>query len=654
MQRNESGAKAATGGECGWVPNEQQQQAIGSIHGPVMVISCAGSGKTSVILERTNAIIKSGVLPRKILVVTFSKAATLEMKKRFIRKYGNQDVKFSTIHSICYFILRDSYGLQGSAVLDAGDKNVFLRDEYIRLRREYAGHEENGAASYIKKYKDWGDFCKDISHRISEFMTRMYEKKLDSCKDLKRETDLAPDPDELDVFSSYLRFKEAGGKIDYDDIIIECHKCLSTRPDVLGRWQETYHYIMIDEFQDTTVLQAEIFFMLAGTRNICVVGDDDQSIYSFRHVDGAIFHKFLKQYKDAKQVFMETNYRSEPEIITHAERLITHNVKRFRKHFKPFRTGHAKINISGAEDSIVQTDLVVNLIREYENRGIPLSDIAILYRIKNEAMITCSRLLAERIPFYTKEPPEDIHDGLVFKDIKAYYRLANDIWGKSDLRRIINRPSRHIKASLVANCEPARRMVIVAATGGIYDVEYKELVAGAVNRLFDDLEKLRGKTPGEFMKYLHEDMGYREYLSRYADFIRAEPRTFLDSFDELAKEAERFNTMPEWSRFARECRDEMYKRMEENKKKGVYLSTFHSSKGLEWENVIILSANDDVTPLVRDNTIQNPEEERRLFYVAMTRAREGLNILYTKGDSSKRIPSRYIREMMGDKPLPED
>ncbi len=652
--RKENKANAAAGGVCDWIPNVQQQQAIDAIHGPVMVISCAGSGKTSVILARTNAIIKSGVIPRKILVITFSKAATLEMKERFARKYGNQDVKFSTIHSICFFILRESYGLRSSAVLDTSDKNAFLRDEYIRLRKECARPEEGGAQSYIEKYKDSSDFCKDISLRISEFMTRMYVKQLDSWKDLERETDLATDPDELDVFGSYLRFKEAGCKIDYDDMIIDCHKCLSTRPDLLERWRKTYDYIMIDEFQDTTVLQAEIFFMLAGTRNICVVGDDDQSIYSFRHVDGDIFRKFLEQYKDAKQVFMETNYRSEPEIITHAERLITHNVHRFGKHFKTFRTGHAKINISGAEDSVSQTDLVVNLLREYESCGVPLNDIAILYRIRNEAAITCSRLLMECIPFYTKEPPEDIHDGLVFKDIKAYYRLANDIWGKSDLRRIINRPSRHIKTRQVANCEPTRRAVIMAATDGIYDGEYKEHVADTVNRLFDDLEKLKGKTPGEFMKYLREDMGYREYLPGYASFIRADPRTFLDSFDELAKEAERFSIMSEWSRFARECRDEMYRQMEENKKKGVYLSTFHSSKGLEWENVIILSANDDVTPLVRDNMIRNPEEERRLFYVAMTRAKGRLNVLYTNDGSSKRIPSRYIREMLGDKPLPKD
>jgi len=612
--------------------SEKQSEAINAAEGPVMVISCAGSGKTSVILERTKKIAASGIPAENILVVTFSKPAALEMRERFAQLYqAGGRVKFATIHSVCYSILAKAYSLTPSAVLKASEKSTFLHEEYIRLKRTY-GNDFSGG------YKDIGDFIRNIVLKISGYMTLLYKEPSSKADDI------ISDKYEKEIFFDYLKFKKISGKIDYDDMIIECHKYLKARKDALSYWQRIFRYIMIDEYQDTTILQAEIFFMLTLEKNICVVGDDDQSIYSFRDADSGIFNRFLTEYPDAKQIFLETNYRSRPQIIQAAAKLIRHNENRFKKEFKAFNSGTAKIENIEVDDSMQQTDEVVKRIRQYEQRKIPLHSTAVLYRIRSAAAVLCSRLMSEDIPFYTKELPEDIHRSLVYQDLKAYYRLANNLSGRTDLRRIINRPKRFIKAAAVANCGLDKQALIRRCTQNIYDGERKEKIIDAIDLLFADLKHLKGKSPAEFMQYLLEDMQYRDSLIEYAEFLNINSDAFTSEFDALMLEAKKFGSMSEWDRYAQEYRNELIRFMDKSRENGVYLSTFHSAKGLEWDNVIIISANERITPLERNGVIENPEEERRLFYVAVTRAKEELTIVHIK-DGKGVLPSRYIAEM---------
>lgn len=287
------------------------------------------------------------------------------------------------------------------------------------------------------------------------------------------------------------------------------------------------------------------------------------------------------------------------------------------------------------------------MIRDYQKHGVPLQEIAILYRVKKVASILCSRLMAEKIPFYTKDLPDDLYNGMVYQDIKAYYRLANGLWGKNDLHRIINRPKRYIQAKAVINCKLDKNELIRRCTATTDDGERKERISETITKLFRDLNCLKDKRPAEFMQYLI-DMKYRESLIDFANFIKKPSNTFTDEFDELLAEASNFETMSEWDVHTKEHRKKIIASMEKNKKEGVHLSTFHSAKGLQWKNVIIISANNGITPCIRGNEASvNAEEERRLFYVAMTRAEEQLRVLYFK-EGNGVAPSVYIAEMEGD------
>ncbi len=616
--------------------NIQQTDAISSINGPVMVISCAGSGKTSVIIERTNKIIQSGVPSNKILVVTFSKAAATEMEERFVSKHENFNVKFSTIHSECYQILKNAYGLTPASILKPSEKSAFMREKFIELKKKHG-------KSFDEQYKDFDDFYNSTNLKISEYMITIYKQNCVSYDSVIKDDDLKF------IYASYLKYKKASSKMDFDDLIIETHRWLNAKPDVLLYWQSVYEYIMIDEYQDTNIIQAEIFFMIAGSKeNICVVGDDDQSIYSFRDADSKIFHKFLERYPETKRIFLETNYRSKPKIINFASSLISHNTERFTKKFLSFKTGDSKINVISVESNLGQSDQIIKIIENYRKQNVPLNTIAILYRVKKESRYICNRLQVKKIPFFTKESPENVHDGMVYKDIKAYYRLANDLWGNTDLRRIINRPQRYIKADAIANCGLNKEDILRKCLNGIQNGNRKEQIYNIIEKLFADLIELRGKRPADFMKYLNGNMKYRESLIAYSNFMKIDSSALTDDFDELFDESEKFDTMFEWDNYAEACRNQLLKNMEKNKEIGIYLSTFHGSKGLEWDNVIIISANDGVTPLIRCDAIENPEEERRLFYVAMTRAKEELSILYNKTSANTATvtsPSRYIYEM---------
>ncbi len=215
-----------------------------------------------------------------------------------------------------------------------------------------------------------------------------------------------------------------------------------------------------------------------------------------------------------------------------------------------------------------------------------------------------------------------------------------------DLRRIINRPKRYIKAETLSYCNLDMQEIFRKCTKGIIDGERKEHIYEVIRKLFADLDNLKEKSPTNFMEYLCDKMKYRESLIEYAKFLKIDANALTAEFDTLMLEAKKFETMSEWDEYAREYRNELLKAVEKNKEIGVYFSTFHSAKGLEWDNVLIISANDRITPYERKGVIENLEEERRLFYVAMTRAREELHIIHYKNDHGA-VPSRFLDEIFG-------
>lgn len=612
--------------------NEAQIQAITTIQGPVMVISCAGSGKTTVILERTARILQLTGRPARILVVTFSKAAATEMEERFREKYGAGGVRFSTIHSICYSVLASTYGLKADAILKESERRQFFRSV-----------QESLMTRGTEITEDFDEFYQEITSVIGRVASRAESSNISSniCDDAEKRKVYQR------ILEEYTVYKKQNRKVDFDDMILLCYRCLKGNSQVLAYWQGIFDYVLIDEYQDTSALQAQIFFLLCEKhRNLCVVGDDDQAIYGFRGADSSIFLKFQQQYPDCRKIFMTVNYRSLPQIVRRSAAVIGHNGQRFAKEFQTAREGSGKIQIIRCGSDLKQVEAVLRGVDEAMKKGLPLKDMAVLYRVKREAALLVNRLLLEGIPFYTRELPLDIHKGMVYQDVMAYYRLANRIEMHGDLQRIINRPKRYLKQQLVRDCRLDRNQLYQACIRDAVSPGEYDRINDTVNRFFLDLRNLKGLSPSSFLEYLDKDMGYVESLKEYAEYRKISSEEMERDYAALAAETKGFQNMAQWLAYVEETGSKGFV-PDEN---GLYLSTFHGAKGLEWKKVWILSADEKVTPHLKEGEYQDIEEERRLFYVAMTRARDELQILTTSGkERGKRKMSRFVEEMMGQK-----
>lgn len=638
--------------------SKEQTEAINCIDGQVCIVSVAGSGKTSVIVERADNIIKQGVKPYRILILTFSKAAATHMEERYVESYGSKGIRFSTIHSLCYSVLVRAYGLKPEAILSDRDKlNFFTElhrqlvykrtdsvpddfDEFYRKCEEYIAAEAlreyyENTLDYIRKHKQSG-------YDISQYFAKLPD---DSCKDADTYVqEKTVDKEYLNMaYEQYKQYKIGNKKLDFDDMVIYCHKCLSRNNKELEYWQSVFDYICVDEFQDTGILQADIIYMVADTkRNICVVGDDDQSIYGFRGVSDTIFKDFMKRFPDSKKIILGTNYRSLSYIIKGADKVIRNNQVRIEKNMKAYRAGDGKIHIREVSTQISQADKVISLINDHIKGGGELGDIAVLYRVKKEASVLVSALETIGMPFFTRDRVDDIHLAMCYKDMLAYYRLSRGIPENGDLVRIINRPKRYLKTNLIRSCEFDRNKIYEACTKNASRHDCLR-INDTINDMFLDFRSLsKIDNPTQFIYYIYNNMGYEESLYEYAEYVGMDKEEVMNQTVMLRKEALKFDNMSDWYNY---ITDREY-RQRIKQEEGLYLSTFHGAKGLEWKKVIIISANEYITPYAYMGRVEDYEEERRLFYVAMTRAMDELDILYVAGNSNSRQRSRYIDELM--------
>lgn len=600
--------------------DKSQIEAITTTDNPLMIISTAGSGKTSVIIARANQIVKNGIKPYRILVVTFSKMAAVEMQGRYNLQYGNDGIRFSTIHSLCYSVLARAFSLTADSIVRESDKYTF----FTNLHRAFLNQRINGISN------DFDEFYSSAQSYIS------MKSEADYLGDRKVVTDKY-----LEIaYKEYVKYKTANQRIDFDDMIIQCHKRLSTCKEDLQYWKSVFDYIMVDEFQDTSRLQAEIIYMIAN-KNICVVGDDDQSIYGFRGASSDIFNEFYRYYPNCKRVNLDTNYRSMPAIIESASRVIKNNKHRLYKDIKANRNGKEIVSIIEADTDIAQVNFIVDEIEKSVKEGINRNEIAVLYRTKKEASTLINALRLENIPFYTKDTLEDVHMTICYKDIFAYYRLALGYNIPDDLVQIINRPKRYIKVNTIRNCSVDRNELYRTLTRECNRRE-ADRINDTINALFLDIRNLKSMvSPLDFLNYLEDEMGYFESLQEYVDYIGSDVNDCIREYESMKNEAINFRTMEEWYQYVTNAE---YMRAFD-KENGVLLSTFHSAKGLEWKKVYIISANDGITPYRYMGKIDDMEEERRLFYVAMTRAKDKLTISYVARENAVKERSRFLNEL---------
>lgn len=429
-----------------------------------------------------------------------------------------------------------------------------------------------------------------------------------------------------------------------------CYELFTQRKDILAAWQKKYQYILVDEFQDINRVQYEIVRMLAAPEdNLFIVGDDDQSIYRFRGARPEIMLGFTKDYPLAAQTLLGVNYRSTEEIVEAAGRLIRHNKARYPKEIHAKRGKGRPVATVMWGDAREETKGIVKELQDYVRSGYRWSDLAVLYRTSQEPRLLTERLMEYNIPFRMRDALPNLYEHWIALDILAYIRIAGDELAKrgkakrKDVVRIINRPKRYINRESLEGAE-------IAWNGVKSWYQDKGWMVERVEQLEYDLKMLGKMAPVAAVNYIRKAVGYDDYLREYAEYRRIKPEELFQVADQLQESAAGYGTAQEWFNHMEEYGKQL---KEQARASGqdtdcVSLMTMHSAKGLEFPVVYILDANERVTPHHKAVLDADLEEERRMFYVAMTRAKDRLHVYYAKeryGKAQER--SRFIDEYLG-------
>lgn len=607
--------------------NRSQLKAIRHDKGPMLVLAGPGSGKTLVITRRTqNLIEEHGINPTNILVITFTKAAASEMKERFHKLTGGtaKGVNFGTFHAIFFFILKYHYNFNGSNIIKSEQKYQIFKEILQRLDLE------------VDDEKDL------ISNMMSEISLVKGERMdIDHYHSIN-----FSDDDFKVIYNSYKDSLSRTNLIDFDDMLLLCYELLSERKDILALWQKRFKYILIDEFQDINQVQYDIVKMLAAPENnLFIVGDDDQSIYRFRGAKPEIMLNFNKDYPNAKIVNLDTNYRSTKKIVRAAANVIKNNNNRYPKNINTDNKEGSLPDIRTFKDLKEENDQVVKKVMEYNKAGIKLSDMAILFRTNTQPRNLAVKLLEYNISFHMKDKLPDIFEHWISKNIISYIYLSIGHRNRSLFLDVINRPNRYISRAVF------RKQRIELSE---LREEYKDKgwMIERINKLDYDLNIMANMSPYAAINYIRKAIGYDEFLKEYASKKKINEEELFDLLNELHEDSREYRTYEDWFLHIKAYKEDLIKQVREQKDKNIdnlTLATMHSSKGLEFKVVFIIDANEGIIPHHKAVLDEDLEEERRLFYVAMTRAKEFLHIFSVNKRFNKELEySRFLGEIMLD------
>ena len=573
--------------------NHAQTEAVAHNKGPCMVLAGPGSGKTLTIAKRIEYLImKHKVRPEEILVITFTKYAAWEMKNRTRSICGPSSyaVTFGTFHGIYYGILKWAYRLNQSNLLSDEEKYRILREILpgIDWDQEPEADEEK-------------DYLQELAIEIGNVKN--------NCMDIEEYEPMKYTTEKFrKLYRTYEETKKKYRKIDFEDMLIQCRDLFMKRPDILKKWQEKFQYILVDEFQDVNQAQYDVVRMLAAPQdNLFVVGDDDQSVYGFRGAKPGIMMEFMKDYPKARQILLDVNYRSSGYIVKGALRVIENNKIRFEKKIEAFRKPDETVHVQEVKDPVQEAEYVLERIREYREKGVSYTEMAVLYRTNVDARAMSELMTEYQIPFVMKEHLNNIYEHFIALDMISYLRLSQGEYDRKYFLQIANRPNRYLTRESM-------------------------------------------KTPYAAIQYIRKRMGYDEFLKEYAAYRKIPSEDLFAVLEEIWQNSKGYGTIKEWFEHI-----ESYGKMlkEQNKKngekEGVNLMTMHAAKGLEFDTVFVIEANEGSCPYKKATADEEIEEERRLFYVAMTRAKRKLVISYVKEKNGKDLlPSRFVSELLLD------
>ena len=641
---------------------ERQKEAILHKDGPLLVLAGPGAGKTFVITRRVQALIEQWkVDPANILVITFTNAAADEMRQRFSTlcpRHG-EDVRFGTFHSVFFYILRNAYGFRAEQILRESKRREIFREILASISYEVQDPTEFflTLANGIGRAKEYLAFDGRFGPDGKERVPNIKEFHVSGCPDSVFRT----------FFEQYQARMREENLLDFDDMCVLCYELLSERPDILAAWQERFKYLLVDEMQDTNRLQYETLRMLAAKhRNLMMVGDDDQSIYHFRGARPEIMLGFQKEFPDGKIITLDYNFRSVPEIITVSQRLIANNTKRYPKDIKAARKSNVEknegaekntaqanpVSIFSFEDQTQEREFLLKEIQKLHASGMPYREMAVLYRTNVLASPITEALMRADIPYQVRDTYPRLYDHWITRDVFTYVKLANQYRLEGSMRRamflqVMNRPKRYIRRDVLSSQDVTFEGLRERAAAYPYMQSYLRdmerdlaMIGGEGNRA--------AMSPYAAVHYIANMVGYKAYLEEQARERGLETEAYTDVLNELLEAAKPYESFGEWNdhiEALRQAAEMERKRSQQQKQESVSLMTFHGAKGLEYQAVFVIDAVEGVTPYVKSETEDELEEERRMFYVAITRAKDRLYLLWPQRRyGKKQKKSRYLDE----------
>lgn len=615
--------------------NEEQKKAVSHFEGPMMVLAGPGSGKTRVITHRVRFLVEEmGINPSNILVITFTKAAAVEMRQRYqeIAPNHSAPVTFSTFHAIFFTMLRHAYHYNTGNIIKEEMRRRILQEIIENIDVEIS---------------DENEFITELGAQIS----RVKGARLDLDN---YSSPLCSDRVFRQAYHKYQKELERNRLIDFDDMLVYCYELLEQRLDIRKMWQRQYPFILIDEFQDINQVQYDIVKLLAEpSNNLFIVGDDDQSIYGFRGARPDIMKNFAREFSPARCV-LNVNYRSSPQIIQLAGKVIAHNKERMAKKIvaaAPDISMEDTVYLQEFSQMTEQNGKIRAQILTYHESGIPYGQMAVLFRTNTQARAIAARLQEYNIPFVLKEMIPNLYEHWIVKDIMTYIRVARGNRERGNVMRIINRPKRYIHRNALT--EP---IVDISELKLYY--EDKDWMVEHLEEFESDLKVIAEMRPYAAVNFIRRGVGYDEYIQEYADYREIKPNDMYEILDELQEMSKGYKTFEEWFAYIQAYGEELKRQSEKSRhlKSGkgqqpdaVMLMTMHGAKGLEFDCVFIPDANEGVIPHNKAVLDKDMEEERRMFYVALTRAKKYLHIYYLKERFNKEVSvSRFVEEILAD------
>lgn len=617
--------------------NDTQRTAVLHGEGPALVAAGPGSGKTRCITSRLLYLIfEKNIPPQEILVLTFTKEAAKTMQKRFEQEYHRLKdtynihlqgfASFGTFHSFFYQILRSISKYSEYQLITHQEKHKIVK-EILKgnSSEEVTETEIQHFLMCVSFYKNTGQVKLTSSQAVG---TKVQEK---TQRFLKQ-------------FDAYESEKRSYKRLDFDDMLYLCREELEQSKDLLEYWQKRYSYILVDEAQDMNAMQYNLLKLLTiAPYNLFMVGDDDQTIYSFRGSDTKIFPKFMKDYPQCARICLNQNYRCCEAVVKASNRLIERNKHRVTKELVVGTQNALKGKIStfGCMSTKESYNKVIDTLKTYSEEE--QSKQAILFRTNFAMQTFAVKLITNNMPYVLRENGKSLYEHFIVKDILDYFQAAAGNRQRALFLSIFQ------KLSIPLGREALRSEgVNLAEVKQVYETGFYENKRAyeAVEALERHLNRLGKMRPALGIKYILHALEYEKYLLRKCEHTKEIPQEWQQMIEWLTEDAEDFIDYKSWREHIEKC----FKEWKVCEKKGVHLLTMHAAKGLEFKKVYIMNLNEGMIPQLRRGetlTQERLEEERRLFYVGMTRAKEELELHYVTGTKENpRIRSRFLEELV--------